>query len=314
MKNIQITERQLTDKLKNTFKLHIPMVISNDIDKKTATNLMLVQQQKIASQISLVLKNSGMSIFKSTSAVIANILKESVEDMNLDGATITEAGMPYPSPSDVSNVIKNVSKSDHETSGNLKPSIKEGALVQTDYTILTITSKNLFKRIISLITGGEPNYHIMVKVYAVYVDADGFNKTFTLGNMLKKVSSKIDRQADSKSIFEVIFGRKVSFVQVITNEMVEKSGLLKFIKGKSVGVSIAITNYIYEDLKYEGYDLQDPSNIGKIVGQYGIFDFFIINEDTEELMVLDHTSMQFSYMSLSSIKKLSKESIKIELP
>jgi len=310
-----ITESFFSDALKGAIKIHIPMIVSNDLEKVMIRKIMNSQQNKFAEQLKAVIQSRGMSLFKSTGKVVKDILTENgeFENCNCDFTIFNEAFED--SAKHAKTIIKRAQKDDSAIGLGVrkeKVEFKDGALYQTDYTALQISSKNVFGKIIKAVTDGKNTIDILIKVYAVSIKSEVFSNSFKIGSSVLKANKTIERRAkDSFSIFTK--RKKATLSTILTSAMLENKTWKNVLIGRKVGSSVCISSYIEEELKYAGIDLQDASTMRRLVETFGVFDFFIVKQELEEIWYLDQVSMQFDAIPYSYFSGAETKTVKIDL-
>lgn len=288
---------------KNTFKLHIPMLVSEDVDKVTITKMCQAQQIKILGEIKEMMED------KMDTSILS-------EDTDLTESTLT--------PKDVSNAFSygsknaldyfNNNESRARTTGiDVDDNAKMSILYTTPYSVIQfVRTKNiLFTKTI----------RVMIKVYAVTLKLEDLRSVFLRPNPKKSfikeiIPSKIFNAINSGTTIlnggKRLFKSKNNIANTITRTMVMNRTWGSALEKSSYGTSIMISANAVEQLKYQGIDVREPRNIKKLIVGLSLFDMIIADEDTFE--ILDHTSAEFMTINANELKKSAKSaSVKLSM-
>jgi len=305
----------LAKNLRSGIKIHIPMIVSNDLPPKTVNSILIAEQNKIAEQLVNVIDNYGLLLLRNTSSLVKSILKEAQENFDYQLEATLLAG---PIAKKAKEVVYGDTPVTYATDKDLKKKFegRTNTLVQSDYTVIAITGKNIFEKIIGAVTGGKNRYTILLKVYAVYVDSSSIQNLSKTQNNIKKAVAKINSVAgkDSFDIFSLINKKSTNFASLVTKKMFEENKWLNVTRGRKIGIIVAISEYVNQELKYKNINIEDdPSTAMKLAKVNGIYDFIIVNESEETLKIMDQASGTFQTFPLDSIAFKAKKQIKVNL-
>jgi hypothetical protein len=324
-----LTEAKVELSNVNEYKIHVPLIVTTNIDKQSVKVLANVQQVKIANNIENMLERMPKSFFSSMNSLIKNsLVGESAEaeiadltddelKQDLEIEIVTE-GIISGTASVIGGTVKGAGRlgygavaADYEgedivskrrgITGKDKVN-NDGAMYESPYTIFNIKSKNRFGRFF----GFEKT--IMVRVYAIYLDEASFTKG--ISQLAKDVATKtnvVERKAkDGKSLFKQAADQRPSLASLITKEMIDNRAWLSVVGNRAVGASIAVDSFTAENMKYAGSDLYDPSVMKKIVSAINAFDFFIFKPEAEAIEVLDSLTYNFDEIPIGYFKSQTK--------
>ena len=304
------------------FKLHIPLIVTNDLPKHLTRVLANTQQIKIANQLLRTLENAGSKLFNGTDQQIVRRLKESVEEAQKE-LDLTEARDPdmdkilktaqvvggvataaagvlkvVSTVRDMQQPPKQKETKDGDSFGiKNKDSIGgEGFLLSSPYTEIEIQSGSLLKRMF-----GNSKYTISIKVYVVAVEIDQFISNL---DTMEKIVSRAAVKDIPKETMNLLSRplTKGSFGQVITDEMINSRAMGAVTKGKKYGCSLALSPLAVEELRYKNIDLSTSQDVKKLIKMLNVFDLFIIREDQEQVEYLDPDTLAFETIPYSILK------------
>ena len=317
--------------LKNSIKLYVPLVYTDDIKGTLVSNLAINEQTKIMRQVAEIVDNYGLQFIKSTGSVVNKVLGEAVQESLYEGEGHLKATM------DINTSLTNLLEGDAAEKVIAK-TISKGADVAyddeppamlnrekeieknvsagvsaTETGIIRVTGKNIFGKLIAAMFGGKNYFNILVKVYTISVDSEKAVNIFNMYGELTKATKKIEQKNKTFMSLTNVFNHSNKFGKLITQKMLSDNNWLNIIKGRKIGTSFAISEYIYEELKYKGIDLTNSSTVKKLVDKYGIYDMFIVRESTEEVLMLDNETYNFRSVPINKFAFKDKREIKIAI-
>ncbi len=323
----------------NAIKLHIPLVVSDDIEKQDVQTLLRLQQAKIVDQVEELVKEPTSAFRQSFDTEVEGIRKKLVDTFNIEdikGIKILEESInildPYnkntksklpigkavgavkSSGNDLYSAVGVLTKKSDviDVKGSrlqFANNAKEFEISGSSYTVIEISSSKL----VGMLT--RRTIKIFVRTYVISISAEKLASGFkaSLKDYVKAIK-KVSKRAKSEDYTSLIGSsdRETKLSAVIADDILDNRAWVNLLRDRRFGASMAISSDVAAVLAENDYDVRDKFELKKLVDTYNIFDFFVIGEDA--LFQLDMLTFNFNELPFKAISSTStKKVVKIDL-